>query len=49
VNLLGDKINAVKKNTKTVHEASKEGGLEVNKENTKYMLMPSHQNEGQKS
>jgi hypothetical protein len=31
----------------TFIEASKEAGLEVNTEKTKYMLLSRHQNEGQ--
>jgi hypothetical protein len=38
VNLLGDKLDAVKKNTETLIDASKEVGLEINVEKTKYML-----------
>jgi hypothetical protein len=34
-------------NTKTLVDASKEVGLEVNAEKTKYMLLPRHQNAGQ--
>jgi hypothetical protein len=39
VNLLGDDIDTIKRNTQTLIEASKEIGLEVNTEKTKYMLM----------
>jgi hypothetical protein len=35
VNLLGDNIETVKKNTETLSDASKEVGREVNKEKTK--------------
>jgi ribosomal protein S2 len=42
VNLLGDK-----KNMETLIDASKEVGLEVNTEKTKYMLLSRHQNAGQ--
>jgi hypothetical protein len=46
VNLLGDNI---KKNTETLIDASKEVGLEVNAEKTKYtcMLLSRHQMSGQ--
>jgi hypothetical protein len=44
VNLLGDKIDTIKKTTETLTGASKEVGLEVNVEKTKYMLMYRHQN-----
>jgi hypothetical protein len=46
VNLLGDNIDAVEKNTETLIDASKEVGLEVNTEKTKYMLLSRHQNAG---
>jgi hypothetical protein len=44
VNLLGDDTAIVKKNTETLIDASKEVGLEVNTEKTKYMLLSRHQN-----
>jgi hypothetical protein len=47
VNLLGDSIDTVKKNTETLTEDSKEVGLEVNIEKTKYMLLSRRQNIGQ--
>jgi hypothetical protein len=47
VNLLGDNIDAIKKNMETLFDASKEVGLEVNTEKTKYMLLSRHQNAGQ--
>jgi hypothetical protein len=49
VNLLGDNIGTVKKNTQTVIDANKEVGLEINTEKTKYlyMLLSPHQNAGQ--
>jgi hypothetical protein len=39
VNLLGDNIDAIKRDTATLIDASKEVGLEINVEKTKYMLL----------
>jgi hypothetical protein len=39
VNILGGSIHAIKKNTEALVVASKESGLEVNAEETKYMVM----------
>jgi hypothetical protein len=47
VNLLGVNIDIIKKNTGTLIDASKEVGLEINVEKTKYMLLSRHQNVGQ--
>jgi hypothetical protein len=47
VNLLRDNTNAIKKNTEALNDACKEGGLEVNSEKCKYIiLMSRHQNAG---
>jgi hypothetical protein len=47
VNLLRDNIDAIKKNTETLIDASKEVSLEINIGKTKYMLLSRHQNVGQ--
>jgi hypothetical protein len=47
VNLLGDNIDTLNKNTQTLIDVSKEVGLEVNVEKTKYMLVSRDQNAGQ--
>jgi hypothetical protein len=47
VNLLGDIIDTINKNTETLIDASKEVGLEVNIDKTKYMLVSRDQNAGQ--
>jgi hypothetical protein len=39
VNVLGDNIDTINKNTQTLIDAGKEVGLEVNVEKTKYMLV----------
>jgi hypothetical protein len=47
VKLLEYNIDTIKKNTKTLIYASKEVGLEINVEKTKYMLLSRHKNAGQ--
>jgi hypothetical protein len=48
VNIVGENIDAIQKNTKVLRDASKEGGLEVNPEKTKYMLVSRCQKAGQR-
>jgi hypothetical protein len=45
-NLLGDNVDAIK-NKETLIDASKEVGLETNREKSKYMLQSCQQNVGQ--
>jgi hypothetical protein len=47
VNLLGDNIDNIKKNTEILIDTSKEVGLEVNSEKTMYLLLSHNQNAGQ--
>jgi histidinol-phosphate/aromatic aminotransferase/cobyric acid decarboxylase-like protein len=47
VDLLRDNIDTIKKNTETLIDASKEVGLEINVEKTKYILLSCQQNVGQ--
>jgi hypothetical protein len=46
VNLQPDNVDTKKKNTETVIDGSNKVDLEVNADNTKYMLLSRHQNVG---
>jgi sorting nexin-29 len=47
VNLLGGSVNTIKENSETLLQASRDIGLEINAEKTKYMIMSRHPNSGQ--
>jgi hypothetical protein len=47
VDLLGDNIDTIKKNTETLIDASKEVSTDINAEKTNNMLLFRHQNAGQ--
>jgi hypothetical protein len=44
INLLGDSINAIRENTETLLEVSRDVDLEINAEKTKYRTVSRHQN-----
>ena len=46
VNKLGGSVHTIKKNTEALVVASKETGLEVNTDKTKYMVMSQDQDAG---
>jgi hypothetical protein len=48
VHIVGENMDTIKKNTEALSDASKQTGLEVNPEKTKYMLMSRSQKTGQK-
>jgi hypothetical protein len=48
VNIVGENIDTIQKNTNAPLDASKEVGLEVNPEKTKYMLVSRCQKVGQR-
>jgi hypothetical protein len=47
VNLLGDSINTIKEKSETLLETSRDIGLEINAEKTKYVIKSRHPNSGQ--
>jgi hypothetical protein len=47
VNLLDNSVNTIKENSETFLEASRDIGLEINAEKTKYMIMSHRPNSGQ--
>jgi hypothetical protein len=44
VNLLGDSVNTIKENSETLLETSRDIGLEINAEKTKYVIISRHPN-----
>jgi hypothetical protein len=47
INLLDNSVNTIKENSETLLEASRDIGLKINAEKTKYMIMFCHMNSGQ--
>jgi hypothetical protein len=48
VNIVGENIDTIQRNTKALLDASKEVGLKINPEKTKYMLVSRCQKAGQR-
>jgi hypothetical protein len=48
VNVVGENIDTIKKNTEALLDASNEVDVEVNPEKTKYILIPRNKKTGQK-
>jgi hypothetical protein len=47
INLLAHSINTIREDSETLLEASRDIGLEINAEKTKYMIISRHQYSGQ--
>jgi hypothetical protein len=47
INLLGDSVSTIKENSETLLETSRDIGIEINAEKTKYMIMSRYPKSGQ--